>query len=249
MVIVRSRIVEVCAWGGRAAFTALSSIGLRALTERGPADSAGSAGRHGESPLIETVVRRRKKSASRKAQLIDMAAQIFMEKGYKETGIEAILKQAGLTGPALYRHFTSKQEILDTCCLQAGQKMVDIAHLVAEEDGLAPRERMGRLIQMRLDHLFGPDGTSSFLAVMQHAHISETARTQLGEMQNQFGCVFSGILQGIRPELSTDERDLVFYAVQNMVLFGIWRSRMRGLVSDDEYRDILETMIWDTLEA
>lgn len=199
--------------------------------------------------LTEPTIRRRKKSTLRKAQLVELAAQIFVERGYRETGIEAVLKQAGLTGPALYRHFSSKQEILDTICLSAGQAMAEMAHSVQEEPGLLPRERMVRLIERRLDFLFSPAGNASFLAMTQRAHLSAESRAQLEQLQREFGSVFFECIRGFRPELSPEDGKMIFYAVQTMVIYGIWRSRARGLMSDAEYRVVLEKMIWNTLMA
>jgi AcrR family transcriptional regulator len=48
----------------------------------------------------------------RKAQLVDVAADLFGRDGYHRVGVQDIAAAAGLTGPAVYRHFRSKQEIL-----------------------------------------------------------------------------------------------------------------------------------------
>jgi AcrR family transcriptional regulator len=95
----------------------------------------------GEATLPD-IIRKRKKSASRKAELLEIAAKIFAEQSYKETGIESILKQAGLTGPALYRHFSSKQEILDTICIASMQRGLKEALDVQSEPDLRVRLRM-----------------------------------------------------------------------------------------------------------
>src|SRR3546814_17092676 len=84
---------------------------------------------------------KRKRSASRRAELLEIAAKIFAEDGYKETGIESILKHAGLTGPALYRHFSSKQEILDTICIAYMQQGLNEALEVQSEPGLSAEAR------------------------------------------------------------------------------------------------------------
>ena len=79
-----------------------------------------------EGDLVLASLRQNRRSPSRRAQLIEVATKLFLEKGFKETGIETILSQAGLTGPALYRHFSSKQEILDTICINAAQRTLHL---------------------------------------------------------------------------------------------------------------------------
>ncbi|MGX6448190.1 TetR/AcrR family transcriptional regulator [Patulibacter sp. S7RM1-6] len=51
---------------------------------------------------------------SRQRQILDVAAQLFHERGFHGVGIDEIGKRAGVSGPAVYRHFKGKDEILAT---------------------------------------------------------------------------------------------------------------------------------------
>src|SRR5439155_18713292 len=48
----------------------------------------------------------------RKNQLAAVAAELFRVRGYQGVGINDIAATAGVTGPAIYRHFADKQSIL-----------------------------------------------------------------------------------------------------------------------------------------
>ncbi|WP_410653965.1 TetR/AcrR family transcriptional regulator [Amycolatopsis sp. lyj-112] len=48
----------------------------------------------------------------RKAQLAGLAAELFRARGFHGVGINDIAAAAGITGPALYRHFSDKQAVL-----------------------------------------------------------------------------------------------------------------------------------------
>jgi AcrR family transcriptional regulator len=50
---------------------------------------------------------------TRKEKLLESALTLFAEKGYDGTGVDQIAELAGITGPSLYRHFKSKEEILN----------------------------------------------------------------------------------------------------------------------------------------
>lgn len=52
---------------------------------------------------------------ARKDLIITVATDLFMRKGYQETGIDEIGAAAKISGPAIYRHFANKQEILVGC--------------------------------------------------------------------------------------------------------------------------------------
>jgi AcrR family transcriptional regulator len=48
----------------------------------------------------------------REQQILQAAEDLFYERGFDATGVDAIAEKAGITGGAIYRHFSSKDEIL-----------------------------------------------------------------------------------------------------------------------------------------
>ena len=62
-------------------------------------------------PRTEPTPRPRR-PADRRAQLAAVASALFTERGYRSVGVEDIAAAAGITGPALYRHFPDKRSIL-----------------------------------------------------------------------------------------------------------------------------------------
>jgi AcrR family transcriptional regulator len=53
------------------------------------------------------------KHPSKRDQLIDTALRLFAEHGYRATGIDTILKEAGIAKMTLYHHFKSKDELIE----------------------------------------------------------------------------------------------------------------------------------------
>ena len=49
---------------------------------------------------------------SRRDAMLDAAAKLFSTRGYVDTGIDDIGEAVGVTGPAVYRHFESKEALL-----------------------------------------------------------------------------------------------------------------------------------------
>src|SRR4051812_11737218 len=111
------------------------------------------------------------KRGSRKAQLIELAAKIFAEEGYTETTVERISGEAGISGPAFYRHFSSKQEILDCISLSGMELAVETARELLNEEGLSEEAIVRNLIRSRLDYMFGPMSAPYLLAISQQAHL------------------------------------------------------------------------------
>lgn len=48
-----------------------------------------------------------------KERILDSALNLFSEKGYDGVGVDLIAEKAGIKGPSLYKHFKSKEEILE----------------------------------------------------------------------------------------------------------------------------------------
>jgi AcrR family transcriptional regulator len=66
---------------------------------------------------------------NRKAQLAEAAAELFRKHGYHQVSVNDIAAAAGVTGPAVYRHFRGKQDILAHVLLSD----MDVFGLVTEE--------------------------------------------------------------------------------------------------------------------
>src|SRR3954447_25974979 len=54
----------------------------------------------------------RRRPGGRRAVILTAALELFSRQGYQETGIDEIGAASGVSGPAIYRHFGSKQELL-----------------------------------------------------------------------------------------------------------------------------------------
>ncbi|HIP77475.1 MAG TPA: TetR/AcrR family transcriptional regulator, partial [Kiloniellaceae bacterium] len=50
--------------------------------------------------------------SSRREHLVDTATQLFSRHGYRATGIDTILAEAGVAKMTLYNHFKSKDELI-----------------------------------------------------------------------------------------------------------------------------------------
>lgn len=69
---------------------------------------------------------------SREQQILQAAEKLFSERSFDGVGIDAIGKEAGIVGSGVYRHFSSKQEILATLMDEAIDAM--LLHVKATSD-------------------------------------------------------------------------------------------------------------------
>lgn len=81
--------------------------------------------------------------AERRAALVAAAARLFADAGYDRVTLEDIGGAAGISGPAVYRHFAGKQAVLAAILLDASEGLLAGGRAVVEnapDAGAALRE-------------------------------------------------------------------------------------------------------------
>jgi AcrR family transcriptional regulator len=66
-------------------------------------------------------------AAPRRELLLEAAADLFAARGFHAVGIDDIGEAAGITGPGVYRHFPSKQALLESLCDRTMNRMLQLA--------------------------------------------------------------------------------------------------------------------------
>jgi AcrR family transcriptional regulator len=80
-------------------------------------------------------------AARRRRQLLDVALEVFAEKGFYVASMDDIAEAAGVTKPVLYQHFTSKRELyLELLEDVGGRLMQTVTSALAQAAG--PREQV-----------------------------------------------------------------------------------------------------------
>ncbi len=75
--------------------------------------------------------------------ILDTAAAVFYEKGFHGAGVDELGTRAGMSGPTLYRYFSSKEEILAALFNEALDELVSATAMVHDD----PTADLARLIR------------------------------------------------------------------------------------------------------
>ena len=67
----------------------------------------------------------RMRAEDRRRQLLEVAAELFAERGFRATTTADLADAAGITEPVLYRHFKSKRDLFITLLDQVGEEVID----------------------------------------------------------------------------------------------------------------------------
>lgn len=86
----------------------------------------------------------------RRRQLLDLAAPLMASRGFHGMSVGELGAAAGVTGPALYRHFPSKQALLGSLLTDISERLLaGGASCVAEST--SPTDALERLVRWHVD--------------------------------------------------------------------------------------------------
>src|ERR1700722_5824324 len=112
------------------------------------AEQLGAAGRGhpGERPNRNVT-----RGEATRGQLVAIATRMFAERGYEDTSIEAVLREAGVSRGSLYHHFASKEALFEAVAEEV-ETSVGAQTMAAASGSAGPVEalRAGFLARIRL---------------------------------------------------------------------------------------------------
>ncbi|WP_197318501.1 TetR/AcrR family transcriptional regulator [Saccharomonospora sp. NB11] len=155
---------------------------------------------------------RNRRPRDRKAQLAAVASELFRQRGYHGVGINDLAAAAGITGPALYRHFADKQAILAHVLL-TGLRDMELATEAALDD--ERRTESYESIRELLTGLAARSVERRDVAALwrwEGRHLDAESQQQIRRRSTAMLAAWARVLQRKRPELSDDDAELLCWA-------------------------------------
>ena len=177
------------------------------------------------------------RAAERKAQIVVEAAELFAAKGFAGVGVQEIGARVGIAAGAIYRHFESKDALLDAVLLDTIE-----AWLVAAQLDAAPgsgdsqaqiREMVARAVQLVVDR---PGPLATYLR--ERHLVSKATRRVLHRRERELFDRWSTAICAARPGLDTAEMALRQQAINGVLgslalrPAALAHPRFRSLVND-----------------
>ncbi len=98
-----------------------------------------------------------KTAEERKNEILDIAEQLFAEKGYDHASTNDIINKIGIARGTLYHHFGSKEEILDALVERMTRDSISRARTIVADKSRPLLERLtGAIIALDIDTGAGP---------------------------------------------------------------------------------------------
>jgi AcrR family transcriptional regulator len=175
-------------------------------------------------------------TGSRRAQILEIAAELFAERGFHGVSIADLGAACGFSGPALYKHFRSKQAILSEMLVSISEELLREGRRRVKESA-DDRAALEALIDWHVTFAL----THKPLIVVQDrdwAALAVEAREKVRSTQLAYVEVWVDVLRRLQPQLSAEQARARVHAG-----FGLINSTPHSaVVSDAEMHQILTEM-------
>jgi AcrR family transcriptional regulator len=172
----------------------------------------------------------------RRDQILATAAELFARRGFHGVSVADLGAACGISGPALYRHFASKDAMLAEMLVSISEELLEVGRArVAQADG--PREALRALVGWHVDFALH----NRPLIVVQDRDwdsLPEDARERVRSLQRRYVDLWVTQLRRLRPRLTTKQGRAMAHAA-----FGLINSTPHSaLLAEEEMTGLLEAM-------
>jgi len=173
---------------------------------------------------------------SRREQILATAAELFAARGFHGVSVADIGAACGVSGPALYKHFASKDAVLAEMLVSISQQLLEVGRArVRAADG--PAEALAALVDWHVDFAV----RQRALIVVQDRDwesLPTEAREQVRALQRKYVDLWAAQLRAVDPSLGLTPARATAHAV-----FGLINSTPHsGRLPDGSMRELLRDM-------
>ncbi|MFA1547845.1 SACE_7040 family transcriptional regulator [Actinomadura chokoriensis] len=179
----------------------------------------------------------------RRAEILGAAAELFARRGYHGVSIGDLGRAVGLTGPALYRHFSGKEAVLAEMLLDISERL--LAEGVRRAAGPDPGRALDALLRWHI--AFALDNPALITVHERELdNVPEPQRHRVRRLQRAYVEEWVAVLRRLAPGLPDDRTRAAVHAC-----FGLLNSTPRSAagLDRDAMGDLLHAMARAALEG
>ena len=212
-----------------------------------PPPIGGGKRRRGPAPGTARAPRMARKD--REAQLLDIAEEVFAEKGFQETTVEEIAARAGITKPVIYDHFGSKHALLVASMTRAREELRDHTLLAVREK--APTGDPETLVRTTISSFFTfiEEHKAAFRLIQQESAVAAFTQS-MEEIRAEQAHLVAGLLRTVCDLDDVPDPIVAGYAevvIGSCERVAAYQASTEG-VSVDDATEIVLSMLWTGIE-
>jgi AcrR family transcriptional regulator len=178
---------------------------------------------------------------NRRDQILETAAALFASKGFHGVSVGEIGRACGISGPALYKHFDSKDAVLAAMLVGISEQLLEEGRARVEK-ARNPRDALDSLVAWHTDFALRH---RSLIVVQERdwPSLQPAARERVRHLQREYVDIWAGQLRRLHRGLHTDRARAMAHAA-----FGLINSTPHTrLLSDEAMRGVLHRMAMGAL--
>jgi AcrR family transcriptional regulator len=181
---------------------------------------------HGEDNVAKAIAAG-DEQPHRRDLILEAAIELFRAKGFDATGIDEIGAAAGVTGPAVYRHYESKQDILDWAVRVGTTEVLRTERkIVAGAD--SPGEALALLVAELVEQVLDRPALVTVL-LRERRNLSPTGNRNWARALRAYTAEWVTPLRKLRPAMSKNEAEVTVYCAIGIVTSIASRTDVIGL--------------------
>jgi AcrR family transcriptional regulator len=182
-------------------------------------------------------------TGSRREQIVAAAAELFARHGFHGVGIDDIGAAVGISGPAVYRHFRSKDAMLGQMLLDISEKLLAGGRQRVSAVG-DPEQALRALVRWQVDFALEQPALITVHG-RDLANLAEADQRQVRRLQRGYVEVWVAAIQRVVPGTSPNTARAAAHAV-----FGLINSTPHSALPDRaEAAALLERLALAALRA
>lgn len=147
-----------------------------------------------------------------------VALQLFAEKGYEATSMREIAEHLGITKPALYYHFDSKEAIVRELLRELHGQVAELVSW-AQQQKVTPRLR--RDVLLRWSDIMQANGLALFRFMMANRHVIHDLHHSSDDRQNMMTLVEQLYALLVPPKATVEAQLRVRMALMSINMAGM----------------------------
>ena len=180
---------------------------------------------------------------TRREQILATAGDLFAARGFHGVSVADLGAACGISGPALYKHFASKQAVLAEMLTSISERLLSVGRSRVAEAGGSPELALRGLVDWHVEFALGHRP----LIIVQDRDwesLPQDAREQVRRLQRAYVDLWADQLRALRPELDKPRAHAAAQAA-----FGLLNSTPRAghAIPDGVLRDLLASMALSAL--
>jgi len=168
-----------------------------------------------QRPIDRPTDRHLDRHLDRRTQILDVAARLFAERGFHGVSVGDIGRALGVSGPALYKHFDSKDAVLAEMLVSISERLLSEGQERVARAG-DPRPALAALVDWHVEFALAQPS----LIVVQDRDwqsLSVDARERVRSLQREYVDLWVEQLRGHHATLAADEARAMAHATFGLI--------------------------------